>query len=72
MKHGETGQLRTVYVPNGLDKKIEETRQRLGWSRSYIFKYALTKLLQELSVLSEVAHEEELANTNSEEKGNIK
>jgi len=56
----KTGKLRTVYIPNGLDEKLEEAREQLRWSRSYFYKYALTKLLQELSLLTEAVHVKEV------------
>jgi len=49
---------RTLYVPVNLDEKIEKTRKRLGMSRSRFYLYAVTKLLQELSVLTESVHKE--------------
>ncbi|MFX0116857.1 MAG: hypothetical protein ACFFB3_20075 [Candidatus Hodarchaeota archaeon] len=50
------GTTRTIYFPNGLDLKVEEARIRLGWSRSYLIKYAITRLLQELSFLKSSLH----------------
>jgi len=54
----ESGKLRTVYIPRGLDEKVEDVRKQLSWSRSYLYKYALTSLLERLSVLSSSVHKE--------------
>ena len=56
MNRTETGRLRTIYIQNGLDERVEEARGHLRWSRSYMYKYALTKFLQELNILTEVVH----------------
>lgn len=55
-EHGENGERRTVWVPETLDLMIENTRGKLGMNRSSFYKYALIKLLQELSILTEKAH----------------
>ena len=47
---------RTLYIPKTIDEKVEETRRSLGMSRSRFYLYAVTKLLQELSVLSSTVH----------------
>jgi len=60
----DKGLRRTVWVPNKLDDAIESTRKRLGMNRSSFYKYAVTKLLQELSVLSETVHTYTETNTN--------
>ena len=49
----KSGVCRAIYLPKSLDTQIEKVKERLGWSRSYLYKYALTRLLQELTVLSE-------------------
>ena len=54
----ENGERRTVWMPSKLDSLIEETRTRLGMNRSAFYKYAVIKLLQELSILSEQIHGE--------------
>jgi len=59
MQKQNVGISRSVYIPNGIDEQIEKTRKKLGWSRSYFYRYAVTKLLQELTVLKTAAHEEE-------------
>jgi len=56
----EHGTARSIYLPRTLDQQVEETLKKLGWSRSYLFKYALTKLLQELSVLTTTVHEDDI------------
>ena len=50
------GERRTLYIPKTIDEKIEEARQALGMSRSRFYLYAVTKLLQELSILTETVH----------------
>ena len=54
----EGGVRRTVWVSNALDILIEDTRKKLGMNRSTFYKYAVTKLLQELLILSKTLHEE--------------
>jgi hypothetical protein len=51
LKNG--GKRRTIWVPLEMDTLIENTRKKLGLNRSSFFKYAATKLLQELDVLTE-------------------
>ena len=48
-----SGVNRALYVPGKLDEQVERTRARLGMSRNAFYRYAATRLLQELSVLSE-------------------
>lgn len=55
----ENGIRRVVWVPNDLDRMIEETRKKIGLNRSAFFKYAVNRLLEELSVLSTTVHAEE-------------
>jgi hypothetical protein len=50
--------VRSVALNPNLDSVIEETRSKLGMNRSAFYKYAVLKLLQELSVLTEIAHKE--------------
>lgn len=52
----ENGIRRVVWVPTNLDQMIENTRKKLGLNRSAFFKYAVNRLLEELSVLTETAH----------------
>ena len=44
-------------MPDELDKLTEHVRVKLGISRSYFYRYAVTRLLQEMSVLSTKAKE---------------
>ena len=53
----ETGVRRVVWVPIELDNIIENTREKLGLNRSAFYKYAVTRVLQELNVLSKTVHE---------------
>jgi len=50
--------IRAVVLSEDLDTLVEETRRKLGFNRSAFFKYAVVRLLQELSVLTERVHEE--------------
>jgi hypothetical protein len=56
MQNNQEGKLRTIYLPKDFDVQVEQVRARLKWSRSYLYKYALTRLLEQLSVLTEAAH----------------
>jgi hypothetical protein len=53
------GRRRTFWVSTDMDSLIEETRRKLRMSRSNFYRYAVTRLLQELSVLTTKAHEKE-------------
>jgi hypothetical protein len=55
------GKRRTFWVSTDMDQLIEETRTKLKMSRSNFYRYAVTRLLQELSVLTTKAHEKEVA-----------
>jgi len=55
-----TYKVRSFAISADMDQMIEETRKKLGLNRSAFFKYAITKLLQELSVLSSTVHKEEV------------
>jgi len=46
------GVRRVVWMPTELDNIVEQTRKKLGLNRSAFYKYAITQLLQNLSVLS--------------------
>ncbi|MEM2386122.1 MAG: hypothetical protein QXO67_03975 [Candidatus Bathyarchaeia archaeon] len=48
----KNGVRRVVWMPYELDDLAERTRKRLGLTRSGFFRYAVTQLLQQLSVLS--------------------
>lgn len=52
---------RVVWMPLELDSLAEETRKKLGLSRSGFYKYAVTQLLQQLSVLSHTVKKGERA-----------
>lgn len=45
--------IRTVGIPEPIDKLAERVRQRLGLSRSRLYTMILTEYLRELSLLSE-------------------
>ncbi|MBS7612468.1 hypothetical protein KEJ27_09790 [Candidatus Bathyarchaeota archaeon] len=47
-----------IYIPKGLLELTEDTRKKLGMSRSRFIQYCVTKTLQELNVLSSTVHEE--------------
>jgi len=48
---------RTVIFSKDLDRTVEGVRRNLGMSRSGFIKYAVVRLLEDLSILSEKAHE---------------
>jgi len=52
--------VRAVAISRDFDALIEDTRKKLGMNRSAFYKYAVTKLLQELSVLTRSVHEDEV------------
>ena len=43
---------RVVWIPSKLDEKIEDTRKRIGYTRSAFYRYAVTRLLEQMSILS--------------------
>lgn len=45
-----------IYMPQGLFKLCEQTRQKLGMNRSRFFQYCITRTLEELNVLSFEVH----------------
>lgn len=53
----EKGERRTFWIPNNLDSIIEEVREKLGMSKSAFYRYAVVRLLEEMSVLSTKAKE---------------
>ena len=53
----ETGKRQLVWLPNDLFELTELVRKKWGLSRSGFYRYAITQLLQELSVLSAKAKE---------------
>ena len=44
----EEGIRRVVWVPKKLDKEIEILRRKIGYTRSGFYRYALTRLLEQL------------------------
>ena len=48
----EKGERRTFWLRNDLDVLVEETRKKLGMSKSGFYRYAVIRLLEEMSVLS--------------------
>ncbi|MHA1834088.1 MAG: hypothetical protein ACTSV7_08860 [Candidatus Baldrarchaeia archaeon] len=56
---GKTGKYRTIYLPKKLDEKIELVRKQLGWSRGFIYKYTISRFLEDLGELSSKKREEE-------------
>ena len=53
-----------IYIPPPLFDLAEAARAKLGMSRSRFYQYAITRLLQELSLLTTKVHEVEEAKTN--------
>ena len=53
----ENGVRRLVWLPNKLDATVEEVRCKLGMNKSAFYRYAITRLLQEMSILSTKAKE---------------
>ena len=53
----QSGCFRTVYLPLRIDELVEVARKKLGYSRSAFYRYALTRLLQDLGLLSEEVKE---------------
>lgn len=51
------GLVRTVWLSHEMDSMLAEAAEKLGVSRSLLWKYALMKLLQELNVLSDKLRE---------------
>lgn len=58
MSKVKTGIRRSVWMPTEMDTIVEDTRKKLGMRRSAFYKYAITRLLQEISVLSTKARED--------------
>lgn len=52
-----TGHMESVWLPNTLFDITEETRKKIGMNRSAFYRYAITRLLQEMSILSTKAKE---------------
>lgn len=53
----EKGVRRTFWVPADLDILIEDVRRKLGMTKSTFYRYAVLRLLEEMSVLSTKAKE---------------
>jgi hypothetical protein len=51
--------IRAIYMPPSLFKLCEETRKKLGMSRSRFIAYCITRTLEQLSVLTAEVHKEE-------------
>jgi hypothetical protein len=56
----ERGIRRVIWMPGTLDGLVETTKERLGLTRSGLYRYAITRLLEELNVLGTKAHEKEI------------
>jgi len=53
----DMGRMESVWLPNTLFEITEETRKKIGMNRSAFYRYAITRLLQEMSILSTKAKE---------------
>ncbi len=53
----DTGHMESVWLPNILYEITEETRKKIGMNRSAFYRFAITRLLQEMSILSTKAKE---------------
>ena len=53
----EKGERRTFWMQNDLDQLVEEVRKKLGMSKSSFYRYAVVRLLEQMSVLSTKAKE---------------
>ena len=53
----EKGKRQLVWLPDDLFDITEKVRKKLGMSRSGFYRYAITQLLQQLSILSTKAKE---------------
>ena len=58
-KKEKQGALTGLYLPAELYELSEEARKRLGMNRSRFYQYAITRLLQDLSLLTTKVHEKE-------------
>ena len=65
----EKGERRTFWVSNNLDAIIEEVRKKLGLSKSAFYRYAVVRLLEEMSILSTKAKEVTAVNGQLNKKG---
>lgn len=55
----EKGVRRTFWLSHGEDDLVEQTRKKLGMTRSSFCKYAIMRFLDELGVLKEVLKKKE-------------
>jgi len=53
----EKGERRTFWIPNNLDIIIEYVRMKLGMNKSSFYRYAVVRLLEEMSISSTKAKE---------------
>jgi len=44
----ENGIRRVVWIPEKLDREIENLRQKIGYTRSGFYRYAITRLLEQM------------------------
>lgn len=49
MKEGKNGKRRTVWLPNKLDKKVEEIRKSLGLGMSAFYRFAIVEVVKEFA-----------------------
>jgi len=56
----EKGVRRVFWLPNEMDEVVESIRKKLGMSRSAFYRHAVIRLLEEYSMLSSLAHSEDL------------
>ncbi len=54
----EKGVRRLVWLPNKLDRIVEETRKNLGMRKSAFYRYAIIHYLTEIGVVSEKTKKE--------------
>jgi hypothetical protein len=47
-KSAEEGIRRVVWVPQKLDQEIEGTRKKIGYTRSAFYRYAITRLMEQM------------------------
>jgi len=69
MQEQKSPNLIGIYMPPKLSELVEETRQRLGMSRSRFIQYCVTRTLEQLSVLTSEVHKKE---AEEKEAGSLK
>lgn len=52
------GKILGVYLPEGIDRMVEDTRKKLGMNRSRFIQYCIMRTLQELNVVTTNIHKE--------------